>query len=300
MDLSIIIVNYNSLNFIKPCLKSLEKIEGLSWEALIFDNGSKDGSIDYLNSISKSKKNFKLFNAKKNLGFSLASNLAANEARGDFLLFLNPDTELIGGNIKDLINFYNSKENIGLIGPKLVNPDGSLQYSCRSFPTIGRQFYESYFLHRCFKDSKIFGSYFLSWWDHSHVSEVDWLSGAFLLILKKTFAKSGGFDSRFFMYSEDTDLALKLKRKGYKNYYCPFFEARHQDSGIASRNEAKKIAGIWESRIIYFKKNYSKFLGFSLSILIFLGILNRIIVSLILLDKNRFLNNLKAIPIYFK
>ncbi|MFO7928519.1 MAG: glycosyltransferase family 2 protein [Candidatus Humimicrobiaceae bacterium] len=304
MDLSIIIINYNSLEFLKSCLESLEKITGpVSWEALAVDNGSSDGSVSYLEKMTQKRKNFKFFNAGKNLGFSLASNLAANEAEGDFLLFLNPDTRMLDSNLGDMLDFYAGKakeEQVGIIGAKLLNPGGSLQYSCRSFPTLARQFYESFFLYRIFRRSRIFGSYFLTWWDHESTRAVDWLSGAFMLVDRKTFKKVGGFDARFFMYSEDTDLALRLKREGFTNYYYPFFKVEHNDSGIASRNSPKKIAEIWKSRVIYFKKNYSIFHGFTVGLLMFSGIVNRIVIGCLLLKKKKVLDNIKAIPIYFK
>lgn len=307
ISISFIIVNYNSLDYTKSCIGSiLSFLKGkdlVSWEIVIIDNGSADGSIDYLKGIVKKHKNIYLIDAGKNLGFCKACNIGAEKAKGKFLVFLNPDSKLTGGNIEDLIEFYENRiktHRVGVAGAKLVNSDGTLQYSCRSFPTLARQFYESYFLHRLFKNSPVFGSYFLSWWDHRSVREVDWLSGAFMFIRKKDFDEAGGFDEDYFMYSEDCDLCLRLYREGYKNYYFPFFIVEHADSGIASKNKALREAGVWKSRRLYFKKNYSLFHAEALSFLYFLGVINRIVLFISLLIFVPKKQNRQRLAIYFK
>src|SRR4030042_5240323 len=170
MDISIIIVNYNSLDFIKGCIKSIEgpiNESGVDCEVLIVDNNSGDGSVGYLKEKNKRNSRFSLIANSSNLGFSRASNIGAREAGGGYLLFLNPDTRIISGRLKDLIDFYTEKDNggkdkkdkngkIGVAGAKILNADGTLQLSPRSFPTLARQFYEWYFLPRIFKKSRIF------------------------------------------------------------------------------------------------------------------------------------------------
>ena len=184
--------------------------------------------------------------------------------------------------------------------------DGTIQFSARSFPTLARQFYESYFLYRIFRKSRIFGSYFLSWWDHESIREVDWLTGSFMFIKKDYFIKAGMFDEDYFMYSEDTDLCLKLHRMNFKNYYFPYFIIKHSDSGIASREPATREAEIWRSRRLYFKKNYSTAHAIALSALYLAGVLNRIIVFTILTlikpgseNKNRLLSYFRVLKLYY-
>ena len=185
MDISIIIVNYNSLDFIRNCLRSIRKLterntdkkNRSSYEILVVDNKSSDGSIEYLKERKKIDNILRLIANKDNAGFSKASNIGALKAKGKYLLFLNPDTRFLAGDLKDLIDFYNKKNKagkVGVIGAKILNQDGTLQFNSRSFPTLARQFYESYFLYRIFKKSCIFGSYFMSWWDHESKREVDW------------------------------------------------------------------------------------------------------------------------------
>lgn len=295
MDLSIIIVSYNSLKFIKNCIESLffsiGSLEGkenknkITWELIIVDNGSSDGSIEYLKKLELESDWISVIEMGENRGFCSASNIGTERARGEFLLFLNPDTKFIQKGLDNLIKFYDEESKgikVGIIGAKLLNFDNSLQYNCRSFPTLARQFYESYFLHRLFKKSRVFGSYFLSNWDHKSVRKVDWLSGAFMFSKREFFIQAGSFDEDYFMYSEDADLCLRMHMSGYKHYYYPYFAVQHSDSGIASRDKATREVGIWKSRRLYFKKNYSLFHALVLSCLYFFGVINRILLFMIL------------------
>lgn len=285
MDLSIITVNYNGLPFIRECIESTGNLDaGLSWEMIVVDNDSQDGSLAYLEDIAGQSTSLKLIKSGSNQGFASASNLGAGLARGKYLLFLNPDARFRQRGIYKLIEFYCLKgntEKIGAVGPRMVNTDGTLQYNARSFPNLGRQFLESSFLYRIRRIPWL-SSYFLLWWDHASVREVDWLSGACLFIAKDTFGEAGGFDPSYFMYSEDTDLCLQLARKGYHNYYYPFWEVIHADSGIASRNRSLRMSQIWESRTIYFKKNFNWCYSKAASILFGWGILNRTILAFVL------------------
>ncbi|MGM0365301.1 MAG: glycosyltransferase family 2 protein [Actinomycetota bacterium] len=302
MDLSIIIVNYNGQGYIQKCTDSLKKLgSGLSWEVLVVDNGSTDGSLDYLRALGSSR-GFKIIEMGENTGFACASNMGAEQARGKFLLFLNPDVRLLDTNMYKLINFYYQKSRdckVGAIGVKLVNLDGTLQHNARSFPTLARQFFESCFLYRI-KHIPFFSSYFLSWWDHGSVREVDWLSGAFLFLQKDAFFDAGRFDERYFIYSEDADLCLALARKGYRNYYYPFFSAEHADGGIACRDMGTRLAQIWASRTAYFKKNYSNAHAVAASLLYFLGIINRLCVFTLTAKRKKAKDCWRALGHYFK
>lgn len=296
MDLSIIIVNYNSLRFLKNCLDSINltflKTGGkrsISYEIVIVDNGSDDGSMEFLRKLEACQDNYtlKFIECGQNTGFSRASNRGAGLATGRYLLFLNPDTELTYGlnNFIDVINFYRKKSNrekIGALGVKTINPDGSLQFSCRSFPTLARQFYESFSLHRIFKRCRIFGSYFMTYSDHDKDMEVDWLSGSFMMIEKSIFEAVGRFDEDYFIYSEDTDLCLRLRRKGFKNYYYSGYKIIHNDAGIASKNMPMRESQIGKSRKKYFLKNYSGFHAAVLNFLYFKYLVNRVIAFAIL------------------
>jgi GT2 family glycosyltransferase len=289
---------------------SMLETKDFKWEVVVVDNNSSDGSIDYFKNLQSQFDNFSVIAGSQNNGFAKASNIGAGSASGEFLLFLNPDTEFIETGMQKVLDFFNSKnkvEKIGIVGAKLLNPDNSIQYSCRSFPTLARQFYESYFLYRIFSRSKIFGSYFLSDWNHESIRKVDWLSGAFMLIKKEVFKKFGGFDEGYFMYSEDADICLRLSRAGFKNYYFSQYSIRHDDGAVASSNKALRNFQIWRSRRLYFLKNYSLTHALLESYLFLLGVINRLLVfSLILvfkfknrIYKERASNELRTLKLYF-
>ncbi|HAJ95750.1 MAG TPA: hypothetical protein DCP02_05910 [Actinobacteria bacterium] len=282
-ELSIIIVNYNGTGFIEDCLRSIREniaVEdsNLSYEVIIVDNCSNDNSLEYIGRFCKKYADFRLIKNIRNMGFGTASNAGALEARGRFLLFLNPDCRFLEKKIYKIIKYYRKTKNIGALGVRMLDAEGNLQMSCRAFPGIAIQFYESYFLYRIFKKSRIFGSYFMTWWDHRTTGEVDWLSGSFILIKKQIFEGIGGFDSDYFMYSEDSDLCLRLHREGFKNHYYCEYSVEHSDGGIASRDMARREAEVWRSRRLYFKKNHSELSAIVFSFLYFLGLINRIIV----------------------
>ena len=218
----------------------------------------------------------------KTPGFQKDQTWAPRQRCGDFLLFLNPDTEFVQGGFDKIIAFYKEKsksEKIGAIGARIINDDGSIQFSCRSFPTLSRQFYESWFLSKIFAKSKVFGSYFMAYSDHEETGKVDWLSGAFLFLKKETFFSAGSFNEKYFMYSEDTDLCFKLAKAGCSNYYFGIYTVKHLDAGIAGRDMGLREAQIWKSRKIYFRENYSKAHGAAVSFLYFVYVINRLVLS---------------------
>jgi N-acetylglucosaminyl-diphospho-decaprenol L-rhamnosyltransferase len=281
-DISIVTVNYNGKGFIEDCLESISRGFGregdISYEAIIVDNASTDSSREYIERFCRENSSFRLIKNSVNQGFGSASNKGAEKAAGEFLLFLNPDCRIIDGDIGRAVDFYRKSGDAGVLGVKVMGKDGELQLSSRAFPTLARQFYESFFCSRIFRSSPIFGSYFMTWWDHSSARQVDWLSGSFMLVENRVFKEAGGFDRDYFMYSEDTALCLELVRKGYKNYYYPYYAAEHADAGIASRDKASRESQVWQSRRTYFSKNHSAVQAAVFSLIYLAGIINRIII----------------------
>jgi GT2 family glycosyltransferase len=323
MDLSIIIVNYNGIDFLQKCIDSIIKFlnppyieTNLEFETIIVDNASSDKSAVFIkeNFLECKECSIRLIESVENSGFSKGSNLGAGAALGDFLLFLNPDTEFVQGGFDEIIAFYKEKssaEKIGAIGARIVNDDGSIQFSCRSFPTLSRQFYESWLLSKVFAKSKVFGSYFMTYWDHEETRKVDWLSGAFLFLKKETFFSAGSFSDKYFMYSEDADICLKLAKAGCSNYYFRGYTAKHLDAGTAGHDMGLREAQIWKSRKIYFSENYSKAHGKAVSFLYFVYVTNRLVLSAVIYAfspggksrsyfRGRAISCKKALVIYFR
>jgi hypothetical protein len=222
MDLSIIIVNYKSRDKLNNCLASLAVADfgDLKYEIIVVDNNSGDDLRDLAGRVPF----FKLINSPKNLGMGAGNNLGLEQAVGEYVLILNPDTIIKDRSIPILLDYLRSHSDAGLIGPKLLYPDGSLQYSCARFPSFFIPILRRTFLGDYFK--KIRDGFLMTDFDHNQIREVDWLMGS-CLMLKKIIKLSDGaifrprFDERYFMYFEDTDLGRQIVSRGLKAIYNP-------------------------------------------------------------------------------
>lgn len=214
MKLSIIIVNYNVTQLLKNCLFSIEKyIKGIDYEVIIMDNASTDSSWkDLINEFS----DFKFISSEENVGFSKGNNEAIQQANGEYLLILNPDTELEGFYMQEILDFADSKKNFGCLGVRMHDAKGEfLPESKRSVPDMFNSF-EKLFTNFRKNNSK---SYYRNDINEFDIAEVEVITGAFLLIKKDVYNTIGGLDDAYFMYGEDIDLCYTLLRKGYQNYY---------------------------------------------------------------------------------
>ncbi len=234
MDLSIIIVNWNSADYVKGCLRSIFAAPpGLSFEVIVIDSGSGD---DCGNMIRRDFPGVIFIDGKENLGFPKANNAAYERAQGEAILFLNPDTEVPAGAIMRLWQTLRELPQAGIVGAKLLNSDGSLQTSCvQAFPTILNQMLDSEFLRRKFPRSRLWGmsELFVA---GSRPREVDMVSGACLMIKRKVFDQVGRFSTYCFMYVEDMDLCLKARQAGWRTCLVPDALIVHHGGGSSARS----------------------------------------------------------------
>jgi len=229
VNLSIIIVNWNSKDYVRQCLESIARHRpAANFEVIVADNASFDGCDKMLESAFPAAV---FLQAGKNLGFAGANNLGARHAKGPNLLFLNPDTEFLGNSIDPLLQRLAALPNAGAVGCKLLHPDRSLQTSCvQSFPTVINQALDSEFLRRRFPRSPLWGMAALHS-DEITPSEVEAISGAAILIKRDVFVAVGGFSESYFMYGEDLDLCFKVRRAGYRVYHVPETSIVHYGGG---------------------------------------------------------------------
>lgn len=229
MDLSIIIINWNSKGYLRECLRSIPQTPaGLECEILVIDNGSYDGSAEML---AQEFPQVTFIQSERNLGFSSANNRAARQAKGDYLLFLNPDTVVTGQSLGILVDALRKLPHAGAVGAKLLNTDGTLQTSCvQSFPTVLNQMLDCELLRHWFPLSNLWGMATLFNGSHEP-APVEAVSGACLMVKHHVFERLGGFDERYFMYSEDIDLAYRIYREGFKCYYVPSAILIHHGGG---------------------------------------------------------------------
>ncbi|MBD3248146.1 glycosyltransferase [Candidatus Falkowbacteria bacterium] len=219
MDISVIIVNYKNPEKTNACIESIKNSDtgDLNLEIIAVDNNSRDDSIE---KISRAHPDIKIIASNKNLGMGGGNNIGIAEAGGRYLLILNPDTIIKGEAIKKLHDLINSREDVGIVGPRLLNPDNSLQYSCLRFPKFHTPFFRRTFLGKLAPGH--LNRFLMKDFDHSETREVDWMIGSCLMIDRNLLAKlSKAFDEKFFMYFEDTDLCRRCWKESYKVVYHP-------------------------------------------------------------------------------
>jgi len=248
MDLSIIIINWNSKAYLRECLKSLAGSANiLECEILVIDNASYDGSALM---VATEFPRVTFIQSDRNLGFSGGNNRAARQAKGDFLLFLNPDTVGEGDALVKLVQTLRRLPDAGIVGARLLNSDRTLQTSCvQSFPTVVNQVLDCELLRRCFPRSSLWGMAAL-FGDSLEPVPVEAISGACLMIKREVFERLGGFDERYFMYSEDIDLGFKVHQAGYKCYYMPTATVIHHGGGC-SRNARSAFSNVMIRESVY-------------------------------------------------
>lgn len=233
LDLSIIIVNWNSKDYLRKCLETLvAETRGLEYEVIVVDSASFDGSGEML---AREYPQVRFIQSRENLGFSKANNAAFETSKGDVLLFLNPDTEIVGGAISLLYSQIKMLPKAGAVGGKLLNTDGTIQTSCvQSFPTILNQVLSADALRRLTPHSGLWGMKAI-FEDKPKPAEVEMISGACLMMRREVFKKIDGFSIDYFMYAEDVDLCYKARQQGFSNYYVSQAVVIHHGGGSSQQ-----------------------------------------------------------------
>jgi len=259
VDLSVIIVNYNSKLLIEECLVSVKKATaGIDHEIIVVDNNSTDGSKDDLPAKFNSVKF--IFN-KENTGFAKACNKGFKNSSGKYILFLNPDTLLSDTCLRDCISFFETHPDAGAVGVRMT--DGKqkfLKESKRGEPTPVASFYRLFGFASLFSGSKIFAKYYQGHLPEKEDNAVEILSGAFMMVRREVFEKVNGFDEDFFMYGEDIDLSIRILRSGYRNYYLGTITITHLKGG-STIYDKKYIEAFYEAMNVFVKKHYAHAAG---------------------------------------
>ncbi len=233
-SLSVIIVNYNTDKLLSKCVASIKRDPRV--EIIVVDNASTDDSLDGI-------KNVTIIRNKENMGFAKAVNQGIEVAHGKYILLLNPDTKVKPGAIEKMLEFANGHEDAGVVGPQLLNPDGSVQSSVFYFPTVWRAIAEFWFGVK-----KAYSKYVPKGKD---AGQVDIVVGAAFLITPIALQKVGLFDERYFMYFEDFDYCLRVFEKGLKVYYLPTAEIIHYHGVSGKSQQGVQLQRLVESSKIY-------------------------------------------------
>ena len=255
MQLSIIIVNYNSGSLIEQCLVSVNKATvRIKTEIIVVDNNSTDGSKEWL---PQKFTGVKYILNDANLGFAKACNQGFKMSSGRYILFLNPDTILPETCLSDCISFFETHPDAGAIGVRMMDQKGTfLKESKRGLPSPATSFYKLFGLTAIFPGSKTFAKYYQGHLPESENNAVDVLSGAFMMVKREVFEKVNGFDESFFMYGEDIDISLRITQAGFKNYYLGRISVTHLKGGSTTYNQ-KYIRDFYGAMNLFVKKHYS-------------------------------------------
>jgi GT2 family glycosyltransferase len=248
MDLSIIIVNWNSTDYLRHCLVSVfAKTQGVSVEVVVVDNASYDDSCEEL--IRREFPSVVFYGSKSNLGFARGSNLGYELSSGRTLLFLNPDTEIQDDVFAVMVHELESAAEVGAVGVRLLNSDGSLQTSCvQSYPTILNQLLDSELLRTKLPNSRLWGTKPL-FANTPDPARVDAISGACLMVKREVFEQVDKFDDNYFMYVEDLDLCRRITAAGYSIQYLNDRTVVHH-GGKSSAVQGRHIANLRQQKAI--------------------------------------------------
>jgi GT2 family glycosyltransferase len=257
MKLSIVIICWNDLKVIKDCLRSIyEGTHEIDFEVIVSDNGSKDGSQQYI------RENFpktRIIENNANLGFAKANNVGIRASLGDYVLILNPDTIVHEASLDKWIEYADRHPEAGAFGCRILNPDGSLQISARPFPTVRSYWLSALYLHKLAYLGKFFASDLYLGWDSMKEQEIDWQSGCCLLFRRDVLTKINGFDEQFFYHFEEVDLCRRAKNLGRKILYTPYPTVTHLGGQSVNRFPIRFQLEKTRNQYRYFYKHFGRF-----------------------------------------
>jgi GT2 family glycosyltransferase len=264
MDLSIIIVNFETFEMTKQTINSvLNQKHPFNYDVYVVDNASQDGSFKELKKtfIKESEDGKIIFiQNSENGGFAQANNLALKQTNSDYLLLLNSDTVVVGGCLEKSMEYIQNHPDTGVLGCKVMLPDGTLDKACRrSFPEFSVSFYRMTGLSKLFPKSERFGRYNLTYLDENETYEVDCVMGAFMLLKSSTVDEVGLLDEKFFMYGEDIDWCYRIKNAGWKIIYYSEAEIIHYKGSSNSKKQNKRmIHEFYRAMYLFYNKHYKE------------------------------------------
>lgn len=257
-DLSVIVVSYNTRELLRTCLTalraSLERSENAlpgGWEVVVVDNGSGDGSPEM---VRASFPSIRLLALGENRGFAAANNLAIRETDSRYLLFLNPDTEVLGDAPAALQRFLEEHPRAGAAGGQLLNPDLTFQHACFRFPTLPMSLFDVFPLNHRLVNSRLNGRYPRSWYVRPF--PIDHPLGASMIVRREVVESLGGFDEGYFMYCEEVDWCLRMRQAGWEVWYTPAAQIIHHGAASTGQSAGPMLVQLHRSRDRFFRRHY--------------------------------------------
>lgn len=261
MDISIVIVSYNVRHFLEQCLRSVyASTGGVAYEVLVVDNASADDSPRFIRQRFPKQQypNLHIVANARNVGFGRANNQVLPRAKGDYVLFLNPDTLLGERTLADSLIFARCRPELGALGTMMLQTDGRFApESRRGLPTPWTSLCKMSGLSSLFPKSRLFGRYYMRYLDRDHPCAIDIVSGAYMMVPRAALLSGGGFDEDFFMYGEDIDLSYRLLKSGRQNYYIPS-PILHYKGESTHKSTYRYVHVFYGAMLIFFKKHFHK------------------------------------------
>lgn len=258
LDVTVSIVNWNTCGELRECLQGLLAQDGsVSYEVIVVDNASPDGSAEMVRAEFAGK--VKLIENNTNRGFGAAQNQAISASSGRYVLLVNPDCRVCQMDLlRRMVAYMDANPGIGALGPRILNPDGTLQFSARRFPPMFAGIFRHTLLGRLFPRNRFVRSYLMADSPHDSVMDVDWLSGSALMLRREMLDEIGTFDERFYMYCEDVDLCKRAHDAGWRVVYYPEVEIIHRIGAASDKNPIAMIKQHHRSMLLYFLKHNSR------------------------------------------
>jgi N-acetylglucosaminyl-diphospho-decaprenol L-rhamnosyltransferase len=257
MDLSVVVVSYNTRDLLRACLTSVISTMSstANYEVFVVDNASLDGSAAM---VKDTFPRVRLMANRENRGFAAANNQAIRESTGQYVILLNPDTLVMDGALERMAKFMEGHPNVGAVGPRLVFPDGSFQHSAFSFPTLPMIFFDFFPLNHRLINSRLNGRYARALYDAGDPFPIDHPLGAGLMVRRRTIEEVGSLDERFFMYCEEIDWCMRIKEAGWQIFCFPRAQIIHYVGQSTKQFRAAMFVELHKSRYRLYEKHYSR------------------------------------------
>jgi GT2 family glycosyltransferase len=256
MDISIVIVNWNTRDILRNCLVSVyAQTKGVAFEVIVVDNASMDQSADM---VRTEFPEVVLVQNEANRGFAAANNQGMAIARGRYVLLLNSDTIVLYDAIAQVMRFADSQPKAAAVGCRVLNLDKTLQATCFMFPSILNMVLSSTHLYKLFGRSRFFGRERMTWWDRNDVREVDVVTGCFMLVRREAIEQVGVMDERFFMYGEETDWCYRFKQAGWKVMFTPAGTIIHLGGQSSKPVKGAMLVQLRMSILQFMKKHHGR------------------------------------------
>ena len=277
MRLALVIINYNTAEDLRKCLASAREILGGA-ETVVVDNGSADGSREM---VLKEFPHVRLVDNPGNPGYASACNRGIQATTEPYILILNSDVEFVGGGLEEIPGYLDGNPDVGALGPMVLNSDGTVQMSCRRFPSMIENAVHG-FLGDIWPDNPFTRSYQMKGLERDQPCDVDWVSGAAMFLRRDAAERVVGFDERYFMYVEDVDICWRLRQAGFRVVYYPGFRLIHHIGRASSQQSLRMLYHHHRSMYVFFRKRYRGWKGLVLLPVVVIGLAGRFALSLLI------------------